>query len=159
MIDDPVPWKEELVKAAERLEAKTKQARWTGRTDYLIERDFIVSAYTMRKLIESYDVSEDVRQRQFPVRRYDLTGNPPDLLCPDVSDSYDLDNGRRRTLSIAKLCHEIIHSFVFTFFCGETADLFDGVFVSSDRDKYEYVYLILTSDFIALCGDIGAGDV
>ena len=83
----------------------------------------------MRKLIESYDVSEDVRQRQFPVRRYDLTGNPPDLLCPDVADSYDLDNGRRRTLSIAELCHEIIHSFVFTFFCGETADLFDGVFV------------------------------
>src|SRR5262245_14012129 len=64
VIDDPVPWKEELVKAAERLEAKTRQTRWTGRTDYLIERDFIVSAYTMRKLIESYDVSEDVRQRQ-----------------------------------------------------------------------------------------------
>jgi hypothetical protein len=156
VIDDPVPWKEELVKAAQRLEAKTQQTRWTGRTDYLIERDFIVSAYTMRKLIEAHNVSDAVRLRQFPVRRFELTGDPPDPLCPDVAVSYDLDNGRRRTLSVAELCHEIIHSFVFTFFCGETADLFDGVFVSSERDKHEYIYLLLASDFIALCGDIAA---
>jgi hypothetical protein len=156
VIDDPVPWKEELVKAAQRLEAKTQQTRWTGRTDYLIERDFIVSAYTMRKLIEAHNVSDAVRLRQFPVRRFELTGDPPDPLCPDVAVSYDLDNGRRRRLSVAELCHEIIHSFVFTFFCGETADLFDGVFVSSDRDKHEYIYLLLASDFIALCGDIAA---
>lgn len=53
------------------------------------------------------------------------------------------------------LCDEIVHSFVFAFFCGETADLFDGVYVSSDRQKNKYVYLVLASDFIALCCDVG----
>ena len=134
MIEDAVQWKDELVKIADRLEAKTKQTRWTDRTGLLIERDFIVGAYAMRKLVDSQEVSAELSERHIPVRRYD---------------------GRRGTLSVKKLCHEIMHSFAFTFFCGETADLFDGVYVSSDRDKKRHLYLVLTSDYIALCWDMG----
>jgi hypothetical protein len=157
VIEDAIPWKDELAKVADRLEAKTKQTRWTDRTGYLIERDFIVSAYAMRKLVDSHDVAAELRERHIPVRRFDLTGKPPDPSRPaDIADSYDFENGRRSTLSVVNLCHEIMHSFVFTFFCGETADLFDGIYVSSDRDKKKHVYLVLASDFIALCSDIGA---
>jgi hypothetical protein len=157
VIEDAIPWKDELVNVADRLEAKTKQTRWTERTGYLIERDFIVSAHAMRKLVESHNVSEELRQRQIPVRRFDSTGRPPDPRHPDdIAESYDFDNGRRSTLSVLNLCHEIMHCFVFTFFCGETADLFDGIYVSSDRDKRKHVYLVLASDFIALCSDMGA---
>lgn len=52
MIDDSIPWKDELVKVAGRLDVKMKQKRWTDRTGYLIERDLMVSAYAMRKLID-----------------------------------------------------------------------------------------------------------
>jgi hypothetical protein len=133
VIEDAAQWKDELVTVADRLEAKTKQTRWTDRTGLLIERDFIVGAYAMRKLVDSRVVSSELRKRHIPVRRYD---------------------GRRGTLSVRKLCHEIMHSFAFTFFCGETADLFDGIYVSSDRDK-KHVHLVLASDFIALCSDMG----
>ena len=155
--DDPTPWSAELVKVAARLEAKTKQKRWTDRTGYLIERDFMMGAYAMRKLIESDEVSIQLSQRQIPVRRFDLIGRRPPS-ADDITDSYDFENGRRRTLSVVDLCHEIVDSFVFTYCCGETDDLFDGIFVSSDRDKTKYVYLILASDFIALCCDIGMAD-
>ena len=154
MTEDATPWKDDLVKVADRLEAKTKQTRWTDRTDFLIERDFILSAYAMRKLIDSHHVSAELGQRQIPVRRYELTGTPPDPA--DIAEAYDFANGRRSTLSVMSLCHEIMHSFVFAFFCGETADLFDGIYVSSDRDKKKHVYLVLASDFIALCSDMGA---
>ena len=157
MADGSASWKEELVKVAERLEAKTKQRRWTDRTDYLIERDFVVGAYALRKLVAAGDVSDSVKQGPVPVRRFDLTGKPP-LSTDDISDSYDLDNGSRRTLSIEELCDEILHSFVFAFCCGETDDLFDGIFLSSERNKNEFVYLLLASDYIALCGDVGMGD-
>ena len=121
MIDDSIRWKDELVKVADRLEAKTKQKRWTDRTGYLIERDFVVSAYAMRKLIESHKVPGKLRQRQIPVRRFDVRGNPPDPPSPDdIADSYDFENGRRRAVPVVDLCHEIVHSFVFTFCCGET---------------------------------------
>jgi len=155
VIEDAIPWKDELAKVADRLEAKTKQTRWTDRTGYLIERDFIVSAYAMRKLVDSHDVAGELRERHIPVRRFDLTGKPPPS-PDDIADSYDFENGRRNTLSVVELCHEIAHSFVFTFFCGETADLFDGIYVSSDRDKKKHLYLVLASDFIALCADMGA---
>jgi hypothetical protein len=159
VIDDALPWKDELVKVADRLEAKTKQTRWTERTGYLIERDFVLSAYAMRKLIDTQEVSDELRAREFPVRRFEVSGKPPDPRFPDdIADTYDFENGRRRTLSVVDLCDEIVHSLVFAFFCGETTDLFDGIYVSSDRHKNKYVYLVLASDFIALCCDIGTED-
>ncbi|MBP1819728.1 hypothetical protein [Mycobacterium sp. OAE908] len=157
MIEDAVQWKDELVKVADRLEAKTKQTRWTERTGLLIERDFIVGSYAMRKLVDSHGVSAEMCRRHIPVRRYELTAAPPPD-PDDISGCYDFENGRRSRLSVTDLCHEIMHSFAFTFFCGETADLFDGIYVSSDRDKKRHLYLVLASDFIALCSDVAADD-
>jgi hypothetical protein len=150
-------WKEELVKVADRLESKTKQRRWTARTDYLIERDFVVGAYALRKLIAAGEVSNAVTNMPIPVRRFEANTNPPKT-ADDISDSYDFDTGSRKTLSIEDVCDEILHSFVFVFCCGETDDLFDGIFLSSERNKNEFIYLLLASDFIALCGDVGIGD-
>jgi hypothetical protein len=154
VVDDSALWHDELVKTAARLEARTKQTRWTGRTGYLIERDFVLSAYAMRKLVEAGETPEGVKRRQIPVRRFELTGRRP-LSADDIADCYDFDNGRRKMLSLIELCDEILQSVVFTFCCGETEDLFDGIYVSSDSDKNEYVYLLLASDFIAVCCDIG----
>ena len=159
MIDDPIPWRDELVTVARRLEAKTKQKRWAYRTDYRIERDFVLSAHAMRRLIESHAVPDKLRQRQIPVRRFELRGTAPDPRGPaDIAESYDIEHGRRSALSVAELCREILHSVVFAFCCGETDDLFDGIYVSSDRHKNDHVYLVLASDFIALCCDIGTAD-
>ena len=152
MIEDALQWKEELGAVADRLEAKTKQSRWAGRTGLLIERDFILSAYAMRKLVESTDVSAALRDCRVPVRRYELTGPPPD--SDDIANSYDFENGRRSALSVKDLCDQILHSFAFTFFCGETADLFDGIYVSADHAKKAHLYLVLASDYIALCSDM-----
>jgi hypothetical protein len=57
--------KDELARVADRLDAKTRQKRWTDRTGYLIER-VMIGAYAMRKLIDAYKVSDSVRQRQIP---------------------------------------------------------------------------------------------
>ncbi|MDT5005819.1 MAG: hypothetical protein QOJ24_2995 [Mycobacterium sp.] len=157
MVDDPAPWQDEILKTAARLEARTKQTRWTDRTGYLIERDFAASAYAMRKLVEAGETAVGLKGRQVPVRCFELTGRRP-LSADDIADCYDFDNGRRKMLSLVELCDEILHSVVFTFCCGETGDLFDGIYVSSDSDKNEYVYLLLASDFIAVCCDIGMAD-
>jgi hypothetical protein len=154
MIDDASQWKNELVRVADRLESKTKQRRWTERTGVLIERDFVAAAYAMRKLTESGSVPDAFRQHPFPVRTYALTGAPPDPRSPDdIADLYDFDNGRRSTLSVVDLCQTILGSTVFTVCCGESADLFDGAYVSCDRHR-KHVHLILASDFIALCCDV-----
>ena len=53
VVDDSIPWKDELVKLLTYWKAKTKQTRWTDRTGYRIERDFMPSVYPLRKLIDS----------------------------------------------------------------------------------------------------------
>ena len=154
MGDEVIEWKEELVRVADRLEAKTKQTRWTHKTGFFIEQDLVVSAYAMRKLIQSRAVSDEIRHRQFPVRRFDSTGTLPDPRFPDdIADSYDFENGRRTTLSVASLCHEILDNRAFAFCCGETTDLFDGVYLTADGGR-EHLYLVLASDYIALCADV-----
>jgi hypothetical protein len=157
VVDDAALWHDELLKTAARLEARTKQTRWTARTGYLLERDFAASAYAMRKLAEAGETPEGAKHCQIPVRRFELTGARP-LSTDDIADCYDFDNGRRKMLSLTELCDEILHSVVFTFCCGETEDLFDGIYVSSDSDKNEYIYLLLASDFVAVCCDIGMAD-
>jgi hypothetical protein len=152
--DDVRAWKEELVRVADRLEAKTKQKRWTDKGEFLIERDFMVAAYAIRKVLQSHTVSNEIRQGQIPVRRFESSAQRP-IAPGDISVSYDFDHGRRRMLPLADLCQEMLDNSVFSFCCGETTDFFDGVYVSSDR-RDEYVYLVLASDFIALCLDMGA---
>jgi hypothetical protein len=139
MVPDPTPWGVELAKVAERLEAKTKQTRWTDRTDVLIERDFIVGAYVVRKLLGCHPASVELRNRRIPIRR--------------LQSDYDLALSRRDSITIADLCNRLVRNTVFEFYCGETADLFDGVYVASDCED-ENVILVIASDFIALCDDI-----
>jgi hypothetical protein len=156
VIDDATAWKRELGKVADRLEARTQQVRSTDRTSSLIERDFVLGAYALRKLVDTHSVSDQLRQRQFPVRRFELRAHPPDPLDPaDITNSYDFEHGRRATLSVVGLCQEILNCFVFAFFCGETGDLFDGIYICADRHQGKYVYLVLASDFISLCADAG----
>jgi hypothetical protein len=156
VIDHPRLWKDELVKVADRLEAKTRQTRWAERTGFLLERDFVLGAYALRKLVESRGAAEEFGHYRFPVLRFDRLEKTAENPDEDVDEVYDLENGSRKTLSVLDLCYEILHCTVLAFCCGETADLYDGIFVASDRSQDDCVYLVLASDFIALCGDIGS---
>ena len=89
-------------------------------------------------------MSDELGQRQIPVRRFELRGDLPDD-----------ESGRRKTFSVVDLCHDIEHNRVFVFCCGETEDLFDGIYVASDGHKHKYVHLVLASNYIALCSDVG----
>ena len=154
MGDEVIAWKAELVRVADRLEEKTKQRRWTSKTGFFIEQYFVVGAYAMRKLLQSCAASDEIRHHQFSVRRFDSNKTLPEAqFADDVAESYDFENGRRATLSVADLCREIVDSTVFAFCCGETTDLFDGIYLTADRAR-RHIYLVLASDYIALCDDV-----
>lgn len=54
-----------------------------------------------------------------------------------------------------KLCHQLVHSFVLTLSIDGSTDCFDGVYVSSDRERRKGLFLVRAADFIALCRDVG----
>lgn len=162
MIQDSIPWKDELLAIALRLEKKTTQKRWTDRTGFLVERDLMVSAYAIRKLVEAYKVSDELVRRQFALERFALIDEArvPDLLGRyAVWEYYDLEKPTKTVLPLVKLCNQIVHSWLWALSASEDDGLLDGVFVSSDTTRSKWLFRIPMSGYIALCREIGNEEV
>jgi hypothetical protein len=153
MINDSVPWREELWRVADRLEKKSRQERWTDRSTFLVERDMMVSAYAIRRLMEAHKLTDALTRTRIPVMRHKRTGE----VAPDVWstyrfwDFYDLDSGTQDHISIRHWCNQLIHSFVWRLSCTEDTELFDGAYVASENEKEKHVYFIPVVTVIDLC--------
>jgi hypothetical protein len=159
MIDDSVPWKEELLKVADRLEARKARRRWTERSSFLVERDLMVSAYAIRKLMDAYKLSDQILVQAAQVTKHELTGRIPDVMnFHRPWDHYDLDSGVNVDLPLRELCNQVIHSFIFTI-CQTEAGGFDGVLVSSDKGRPKFVYYVDIETFVSLFRTIGDDDI
>jgi hypothetical protein len=160
MIDDAIPWKQDLARVADRLERKTNQIRWTDRTCYLIERDFLVSAYAIRKLLQSDKVSNDIARQNFPVTRYASTGYLPDCMFEyELSPHYDLSNPEQWTVNLGFLCNQFIHSFVLLFSCDQETGIFSEIYVASENEIGKHVYRIEPSKYIGLCRTMSQDEI
>jgi hypothetical protein len=159
MIDDSIPWKDELLKIADRLESRKTQRRWTERTGFLVERDIMLSAYAVRKLLEARKVSDILAARRVIVRQHSLLGRTPDIWNrSSFWENYDLDTGQDVSMSISDFCNQIIHSWNWSISADERGD-FDGVYVSSDRQRSKALYFMDINTLIELFRDVGSEDV
>lgn len=141
MIGDSVPWREELQKSATRLLRWNTQRRWTHRTYFLAEKDVMMGAYAIRRLIDSGKTSSLLGARRYPVVQYPLVGRVPmvlDRFSPE--EFYNLDNPTRSQLDVARLCNQIIHSFVFQIFLTDEGTT--SVMFVSDRDRARRLHSI-----------------
>lgn len=160
MIDDSVPWKEDLLRLAQRLQSKAAQQRWVERTGYLVERDIMIGAFSVRKLVESKKISGEVEQMRWPVTRHLLAGPVPDAWNRwSYWESFDLERGQQTTLKTVELCNVVVHSFVFGFNGDEVTGLWDGIFVTSDWKRRECLYFVPVESLTGLFQAVGADDV
>lgn len=160
MIQDSVPWRVELLATAERLEKRKFQRRWTDRTGFLVERDVMVGAYSVRRLKESFKVSDDLLKRTWPVRIYEPCGLPSDVSNNHKFwDLYDLQKGRDAELSLTNICNQVIHSWVWGFAAGVGGSGLDGIFVSSDRKRKKCLYFLSVDMLVGLFRSIGEEEI
>jgi hypothetical protein len=161
VIADSVPWKRDLLRIAAALEKRKVQARvhWTERTSFLVERDIMIGAYAVRKLVEARKLSDELCAERVAVRRHALKGSPPDIWNrDDFWDHYDMTNGKRVPLSLTDLCNQIVHSYVWMMSATEDW-LFDGIYVSSDRERMRSLYFIGVDALIDVFRSVGMDDV
>jgi hypothetical protein len=150
VIDDSVPWKE----------ARAHQQRWVERTGYLLERDIMLGAFSVRKLVDSRKVSQHVESLRWPVARHLLNGRVPDMLNRwHFWESFDVERGRPSSLKTVELCNAVIHSFVFAFNADERTELWDGIFVTSDWRKRDCLYFVPVESLVGLFRAVGSDDV
>lgn len=137
MIGDSVPWRDELLKSAVRLRRWSTQKHWTERTYFLAERDMMMGAYSIRRLIDSAKSSSLLPGKRPPTVRYPIVGRKPMVLDRfDPERFYDLQRPTKSELEVGRLCNQIIHSFVFQIFLEEDSTT-SVVFVSDlDRGKH-----------------------
>jgi hypothetical protein len=77
VISDSVPWRGELRRIADRLEKRKSQRRWTEHASFAVERDVMVAAYAIRRLIEARKLSDDLTSTEVEVIRHNLSAAAP----------------------------------------------------------------------------------
>jgi hypothetical protein len=165
VIGDSIPWKDELLRVAGRIERKKPQKRWPERSMFLLERDVMVSAYAVRKLIEARKVSDELSAQTWPVRRHGLRGAAPDAWNRhEVEEVFDLEKSLGERLASAELCNQIIHSWIWAPYWtwapeAYERDLLAGIYVASDRKRRECLYSIDIDVVIELFRSVGSEEV
>lgn len=136
MIYESYPWKCDIATRAARLRRRKQQKRWPEASFAAVERDIFLSAYAVRKLIESNKISDEVQYSTIRAGAYQSRHIAVDFMNRhDLDSLYDLSVPSEKTeVSLLDFCNQIIHSFVFCLAFDDNR-AFDGLFVASDRDK------------------------
>jgi hypothetical protein len=160
MISDSIPWRDELLRVADRLEQKSFQKRWSERSSFIVERDIMTSAYAIRRLLEAGKVSRKTYAATVPVLGHAATGLRPDMWNRhELEELYDLESPRKTQLALRKYCNQLIHSYVWAINADEHSGLFDGVFAASEKDCREQVFFVPVKSMVDVCRRIGGEEI
>lgn len=156
MIYESHYWKDELLRIARSLERRRTQKRWPEASFAGVEKSVMLAAYIIRKLAEAKKLSDATVDGAVAITGHGWLGKPVHHLSRlDIDELYDLENPKHVTLSLLKVCHLLIHSYVFMTEFSETNE-FDGLFFNSDRTRHQTLYYISISEFVRVLR--GAGE-
>lgn len=150
MIWESGPWRAELGRIADRLEAW--QVEFDIEDDQVAfeqERDAFLSAFMLRKLIEAHKLPDSLVASPIHLDAYPLLNDrvPDHLNWDRVDEFYDWDHPERRTLTLEQVCNQFIHSFICMVETSYDEDDppgtpvgLRGFFVASDRTRSSVLY-------------------
>jgi len=142
-------WKENLLRQSLMLRKKQQQRRWTERSFALLEQVVMLGFYSIRKLAEAHKISDEIVRLSVPLMAFPWKGKPvTSMNWHRLTELYDMGLGKPVKRSLLFLCHQVVHSYIFS-------PLFEdkylaGVFFSSDRQRHKSLYLIKTNNIVTL---------
>lgn len=91
MIWDSVPWKQEIKRRASSLRRRKKQKRWGAASIAKLEQEVFYAAFAVRKLIQSFKVSDEVESITIVAEKYPPTNKVTDVMnWHQIDELYDL---------------------------------------------------------------------
>lgn len=154
MIHESSYWKNDLLKLASRLERRLIQKRWGEKNLYTLEKEIFLGFYSIRKLIESKKVSDNLSRKKYSIREYSYCGNPTSLATHFKDSEYDLGKSKTTEMSVSNLCNQFIHSHHFLPFFPNSKNLV-GLFFCSDHKRTTGLYLITLFDVVDIYRSVG----
>lgn len=151
MIWDSVPWKQEIERRASSLRRRKKQKRWGAASVAKLEQDVFYAAFAVRKLIQSFKVSDEVESLTIVAEKYPPTIKTADVMnWRQIDKLYDLSKKGTHRFCPEALCNQIIHSFAFIPCRDDQTDALSGFFVVSDHRKDEELYFLDIDEVIKM---------
>jgi hypothetical protein len=160
MIWESGPWKEEVARRAYSLERRKKQKRWRDISAARLEQDVFYAAFAVRKLVESFKLSDEIEALSIQIIEYPANDRVADIMNWDrIDELYDLSRPIKRSIGLLQFCNQIIHSFIFLPCFEENLVTLSGFFFSSDRMKIERVLYLEIDTVIALLYSVAQDDI
>ena len=173
VIWDSGPWKQELVRTVDRCEREYQQLSrqralpdWEQRVHHQrAEKAVFLSAFIIRKLMDSLRLSVEVEDGVIEVLRYPLRnmGDAPHSTNWDrIHEFYDLDSPRRNDVPVRHLINWIIHSFVFLLEVRSDlagGQVFEAFYVNSDRTRKSDLLRIHWAEYRGLIDEVAADHI
>ncbi|MFC1717388.1 hypothetical protein ACFL6S_27255 [Candidatus Poribacteria bacterium] len=163
-------WKEELQK---ELDGFTKlldefdydeSDDWDNYVHYNLqmEKFFFVCAFIVRKLMESYKLSDELEAQKIHCVRHKRIEDDDTFVdfinYHHIDRFYDLDKSEEYELELREICNYFIHSFVLLP-NDDTDGVFHGVFVNSDWIKEKYLYYVEFRVFVNMLEGVIEDDI
>jgi len=159
VIWDSNSWKRQLAADARYLERAMRDTTWSEDRFTALERRIFVSAYAIRKLMDSQKLSDELEGQPIRCKAYIATGMPVDVMNWDRIDQlYDFEKAVPSELSLREYCNQVVHSFVFMLRTTRRSAL-RGFFVASERVRKGKLYDLNIKDVIALIRATSDDDV
>ncbi|EMI15904.1 hypothetical protein RMSM_07174 [Rhodopirellula maiorica SM1] len=148
-------WKDDLLKQAIELRKRKTQTRWPESSFAKLERVLMLGFYSVRKLHESNKLSTSTMTQAIPLVEYPTTGKEITLLnWHHFHELYDFDEATTVDRDVLFVCHQFVHSFVFSPVFDDN-DRLDGVMFASDRQRHTSLLQISIDQIIRLFDEVG----
>lgn len=159
MITEPLYWKTDLLRQSSALEKRRTQKRWSEASFARCEQTIFIGFYSVRKLIESKKLTNVVAASSFQIRSYPPTGKAVTFMnYHKVDELYDLDKPKEHSINLINLCHQFIHSYVFSLVFDED-DALSAVWVASDYQRSKALIEIPLATIIGIFETVASDDI
>ena len=156
--------KDDLVADIENVERRLRDASDNETESALIAVEQFVfwAAFAVRKLADSYKLSDEFENSSWQVQSYPKRGSTPavDFLnWYQLDRHYDFAASSRNQLKLRQLCGTLIHSFVFLPETSEDGKTLTGILFNSDRTKNLTIYRMTWDEYCKLIHGLHSDDV
>lgn len=163
MIRQSHPWKRELRRLRRVLAKLGAEAIDENIADYKIERPLLQSAIIVRRLIESWKVTDATKRQLFPVQAFPAQRDRFDTLTRltmqgDIDEEFNLRVRGEKRMDAWNITSELIHSGYINWEIDEN-DRFVAIYLASIRNQAKRLLRIPLDTYLVMLDAIAADHV
>lgn len=147
-------WKRELLRSADRIEKRFHQKRWTASSCASLEREVLIGAFSVRKLIESKKCPPAILNRKSDLTLYPISKTVILNANSHFTHQFQLYGGVKESLDVVKMMNQFIHSYHLSAFVPLGGSMF-GIFFASDIGKKKGLYYITVAELAGTFRAVG----